>query len=237
MTESRSKAATPSFMRPQPSAAPSISPLPSFLTAVLLTTALLTTMAQSGRAQAGGPYERTFHQSKSTVEKLLKELQPAMSGRLPVLDGFVLPGDHPLNRYQRAYYQASVEVSATRTGESIVRASAKVTAWYADSTRSHSGYQLLTSNGRLESDLLDQLTDLLKSQPNAASSRERSGEPSGGNSSKGSTRSDPAPNPSTTSATQTGMGGKRSEESAISAPVPLFRRIRLPNLGGSFHPP
>ena len=26
-----------------------------------------------------------------------------MSGRLPVLEGFALPGDHPLNRYQRAY--------------------------------------------------------------------------------------------------------------------------------------
>lgn len=219
MMESRSEA-TPSFTRPPLSAPPSTSPLPSFLTAILLTTAFLTTMAQSGRAQAG-PYERTFHQSKSTVEKALKELQPAMSGRLPVLDGFVLPGDHPLNRYQRAYYQASVEVTATRTGESIVRASAKVTAWYADSNRSHSGYQLLTSNGRLESDLLDQLTDLLTSQPNAASSRERSGEPSEGNSSKASTKSDPAPNPSTTSTTQIGMGGKRSEESAISAPVPV----------------
>ena len=75
-----------------------------------------------------------------------------------------VPGDHPLNRYQRAYYQSAVQVSATASGGSVVRVSTKVTAWYADSTPSHSGYQLLTSNGRLESDLLDQLTDLLASR-------------------------------------------------------------------------
>ena len=86
-----------------------------------------------------------------------------MGGRLPVLEGFALPGDHPLNRYQRAYYQSAVQVSSTASGGSVVRVSTKVTAWYADSSPSRSGYQLLTSNGRLESDLLDQLTDLLAS--------------------------------------------------------------------------
>jgi hypothetical protein len=105
--------------------------------------------------------ERSYAQSKSTVEKALKELQPSMSGRLPVLDGFALAGNHPLNRYQRAYYQSSVQVSSTAAGGSVVRVNTKVTAWYTDSTPSGSGYQLLTSNGRLESDFLDQLTDLL----------------------------------------------------------------------------
>jgi hypothetical protein len=110
-----------------------------------------------------GAYERTYHQSKSAVEKALKELQPSMSGRLPVLEGFALPGDHPLNRYQRAYYQSAVQVSSTASGGALVRVTTKVTAWYADSTPSRSGYQLLTSNGRLESDLLDQLTEELAS--------------------------------------------------------------------------
>jgi hypothetical protein len=145
------------------------------LTTVLLTSLLLAATVQSGRAQVR-PYERTFHQPKSVVEKALKDLQPATSGRLPLLDGFALPGDHPLSRYQRAYYQSSVQVSATAAGESVVRVSTKVTAWYTDSTPSHSGYQLLISNGRLESDLLDQLTELLTSQPKVASSGERSGE-------------------------------------------------------------
>jgi len=130
---------------------------------------LMVGAGQSGSAQAV-PYERTYRQSKSAVEKALKELQPSTSGRLPVLEGFALPGDHPLNRYQRAYYQAAVQVSSTPSGGSLVRVNTKVTAWYADSIPSRSGYQLLTSNGRIESDLLDQLTDLLATRPSATSS-------------------------------------------------------------------
>jgi hypothetical protein len=37
----------------------------------------------------------------------------------------------------------------------------KVTAWYADPVASHSGYQLLTSNGRIEGDFLDRLSEQL----------------------------------------------------------------------------
>lgn len=111
------------------------------------------------------PYERTFHQSKAAVEKALKQLQPSMSGRLPVLDGFAVAGDHPLNRYQRAYYQSSVQVNSTPSGGTVVRVNTKVTAWYADSVPGRSGYKLLTSNGRLETDLLDQLAEQLISMP------------------------------------------------------------------------
>ena len=127
---------------------------------------LLVGAMQSGSAQAV-PYERTYRQSKNAVEKALKELQPSTSGRLPTLEGFALAGDHPLNRYQRAYYQSTVQVSSTASGGSVVRVNTKVTAWYADSIPSRSAYQLLTSNGRLESDLLDQLTDLLAISPSA----------------------------------------------------------------------
>src|SRR5580704_7855757 len=73
--------------------------------------------AHSARAEAG-PYERAYPQSKSAVEKALKELQSAMSGHLPALEGFALQGDHPLNRYQRAFYQSSVQVSANASGGS-----------------------------------------------------------------------------------------------------------------------
>jgi len=141
----------------------------AFLLVLLLGTA-------SGRAQTsaqGGPYERNYHQSKSAVEKALKELQPSMRGRLPALEGFALPGDHPLNQYQRAYYQSVVQVSSTATGGAVVRVNTKVTAWHTDSTPSRSGYQLLTSNGRLESDLLDQLTDLLAGSPGATGGNSR----------------------------------------------------------------
>jgi hypothetical protein len=106
-------------------------------------------------------YERSFPQSKATIEKTLKILQPNLAGHLPVLDGFAQPGEHPLDRYQRAYYQTTVQILPTPSGGSLVRVSAKVTAWYNDPAAGHSGYQLLTSNGRLEADLLDQLGEQL----------------------------------------------------------------------------
>src|ERR1700685_492072 len=109
--------------------------------------------ASGARAQGN---ERTVPQSKAAVEKALKGL-PGAAGRLPTLDGFATSGDHPLEKYQRGYYQAKFEVSAGPSGGSVVRVSVQVTAWYADPAAGKSGYQVLTSNGRLEGDLLDQL--------------------------------------------------------------------------------
>jgi hypothetical protein len=195
------------------------------LRAAFLLVVLLLAAAQSGSTQGSpqaGPYERTYRQSKSAMEKALKELQTSMSGRLPGLEGFALPGDHPWNRYQRAYYQSAVQVSSTASGGSVVRVNTKVTAWYTDSISSRSGYQLLTSNGRLESDLLDQLTDLLASSPGAASS--------GGSSSQ----SFPVIAPPAASAKRPEIAEKRiadkgTAEPAISAPMP-----RLPETGRTF---
>ena len=107
------------------------------------------------------PYERTFAQPKAEVEKALQALQSSTAGRLPVLDGFVVPGDRPLDRFQRGYYQCTVQVSSQPSGESRVRVSAKVTAWYADPMAAKSGYQVLPSNGRLEADFLDRLEESL----------------------------------------------------------------------------
>ena len=171
--------------------------------------------AQSSRAQASpqtAPYERTYTQSKSAVEKALKELQPSMRGRLPVLEGFALPGDHPLSQYRRAYYQSAVQVSSTASGGSVVRVNSKVTAWYTDSTPSRSGYQLLPSNGRIESDLLDQLSDLLG---NADATN--SGGSSSGSSRAGKRSATP----------EKGVAG--IAEPAISAPTP-----QLPETGRAF---
>jgi hypothetical protein len=114
-----------------------------------------------GSAASGQTAERSFPQSKATVEETLKNLKTSLSGRLPVLEGFALASEYPLNRYERGYYQSSIEVKSTPGGGSVVRVSTKVTAWYADPKGAKSGYQLLPSNGRLEADLLDQLEDAL----------------------------------------------------------------------------
>jgi hypothetical protein len=107
------------------------------------------------------PYERTFTQSKAVVEKAIKDLQSAASGRLPVLDGFTRPSDRPLDRFQRGFYQCAIQVSSTPSGGALVRVNAKITAWYADPDSSKSAYQVLPSNGRIETDLLDRLQDAL----------------------------------------------------------------------------
>jgi len=49
-----------------------------------------------------------------------------MSGRLPALEGFALPSKHPLDRYQRAYYQSAVQVDSTAPGRIGVRVNTKV---------------------------------------------------------------------------------------------------------------
>jgi hypothetical protein len=174
----------------------------------LLCLVVSTFFSNQGRAQSGG-YERTFPQSKATIEKMLKEMPFSLAGRLPVLDGFTVPGDHPLDRYQRGYFQSAVQVSATPSGGSVVHVSAKVTAWYSDAIASRSGYRLLNSNGRLEVDLLDQLA--------AELAKNGAGE---GNSE--ATAADARSIPTATIA------------AAPSSAVPAAPMPRLPDKGGTF---
>jgi hypothetical protein len=188
---------------------------PRALWRAVLAVAMLFVSLKSVRAQSG-ENERTFPQSKAAVEKVLKEIQPASSGRLPVLAGFATSGDHPLERYQRGYYESKFQVTAAPFGGSVVRVTVQVTAWYADPTNAHSGYQLLTSNGRLEADLLDQLADRLAVQASltgtnpAATAAEGTPSSSSGRASKTAVSKTPGPN-----------------EPSISAPVP-----RLPEVKG-----
>jgi hypothetical protein len=158
-----------------------------------------------GRAQSAG-YERTFPQPKAVVEKALQQMQPSMSGRLPALEGFAAAGDHPLSSYRRGFYQMTAQVTSTASGTTSVHLTTKVTAWFTDSVASHSGYQLLTSNGRLEADLLDQLSDQLSVGMLISPTK-------------------------TTNSPHSSTVGKNTatSEPAISAPMP-----RLPDAGGTF---
>jgi hypothetical protein len=118
---------------------------------------LIVIITETGRAQ-NVTYERSFPQSRAILEKRIKQLQ-ASAGRLPVLDGFTVPGDRLLSRFQRGYYQCVTQVISTPSGTSLVRVSATITAWYADPIAGKSGYQVLPSNGRLENDFLDRLQE------------------------------------------------------------------------------
>lgn len=111
------------------------------------------------------PYARTFPEAKEEVEGLLKEIQAYSGQKLPIVDGFVAVTDQPLNRYERAFYQFSIDLVPDGPHTTIVRLTAKITAWYADHDPSKSGYQVLPSNGRLELDLLDRLSDKFGGKP------------------------------------------------------------------------
>lgn len=124
-------------------------------------------MPQGAAAQAV-PYARTFPKSKDEVDKVLKELQAYAGQKLPIVDGFVASSERPLNRYERAFYQFSIDLLPASPDGTIVRLTAKITAWYADSDPAKSGYQVLPSNGRLELDLLDRLTEKFGEKPAAS---------------------------------------------------------------------
>jgi hypothetical protein len=114
------------------------------------------------------PYAREFHKSKEDVDKALKELGAYSGQKLPIVDGFVATGDRSLDHYERAFYQFSVDVLPESSGGTLVRLSAKITAWYADREPWKSGYQSLPSNGRLELDFLDRLSEKFGEKPVAS---------------------------------------------------------------------
>ena len=101
------------------------------------------------------------------MQKALREIQSYSGGKLPVLEGFADGGGRSLDKYQRGYYQYDVEIRSTSPTETLVRVDVKITAWYTGPSPANSGYRVLKSSGRLESDLLDALDDRLN--PNSAS--------------------------------------------------------------------
>jgi hypothetical protein len=116
------------------------------------------------RAQAI-PYARTFLRSKEDVEAALKGLQAYAGQKLPIVDGFVAMGEQPLDRYEHAFYQFSIDLVPNGRDSTVVKLSAKITAWYIDPDPSKAGYQVLPSNGRLELDLLDRLGEKFGTKP------------------------------------------------------------------------
>jgi len=120
------------------------------------------TVAANGQAI---PYARSYAKPKTEVEQALKELQAYTGQKIPILDGFVAAGSKPLDRYERGFYQLAIDLLPGDSGSTIVRLSAKITAWYADRDISKSGYEVLPSNGRLELDMLDRLQEKLTGKP------------------------------------------------------------------------
>jgi hypothetical protein len=113
--------------------------------------------------------EKIFSAPVSKIQAALKTLPGGTSGPLPILDGFIAPSARSLDGYQRPYYQCTVRITPAPSGGSQVRVTAKITAWNTDPA--HSGYEVLPSNGRLESDLLDHLQNRLAASSESSATR------------------------------------------------------------------
>jgi hypothetical protein len=113
------------------------------------------------------PVERTFTEPRADVERAVAAAKSNSSGKLPALEGFVGPIQRPAERYEKVYYQCIFQMIPSVTGETSVRVTAKITAWYDDPDKQKSGYEVLPSNGRLENDALDRVEQILAG-PDAA---------------------------------------------------------------------
>jgi hypothetical protein len=115
-------------------------------------------------AQAQSALERTYAAPQADVQSALRELRAFSGARLPALEGFVASGAVPLRSFEHPYYQFQIDLTSVSSGQTLVRVSAKITAWYSDKDPARSEYRTLPSNGRLETDLLDRLGEYLKSK-------------------------------------------------------------------------
>ena len=111
-------------------------------------------------------YQRTFPVSVNEAKAAVQAASATSKGRLPTLEGFVEQNEQPIERYEKGYFECTYQVSAASGGGSLIRATAKITAWYSDPVAARSGYRVLISNGRLETDTLDRIADSL--MPNSA---------------------------------------------------------------------
>jgi hypothetical protein len=116
----------------------------------------------SGLWAQNDPIERTFTEPRVEVEKAVTAAKTSSSGKLPALEGFVGQTQYPVERYERAYYQCLFQIIPALSGETSVRVTAKITAWYGDPDKQKSGYEILPSNGRLENDALDRVEEILE---------------------------------------------------------------------------
>src|SRR5579862_4470567 len=126
--------------------------------------------------------QRSFFTSSPEISGAIVKIGATTKGRLPTLDGFVHQPDQPIERYSKGYYECAFQMMPPVDGSITVRVVAKVSAWYTDPDPAQSGYRVLSSNGRLESDALDRLAEVLPA-----------------NASDGSPSRPPAPSPAATS--------------------------------------
>jgi hypothetical protein len=137
-----------------------------FAVSVCFAALLVLVAAKSTPAQAI-PVERSYAHPLDEVQRALQELDVDATSRLPFLDGFVSARANSLDRLENPRYVLRSDLVRVGPTVTIVRISAKITAWYQNADASHSEYRAIPSNGRLEADFLDRLSARLEPAVNA----------------------------------------------------------------------
>jgi hypothetical protein len=137
-----------------------------FCLAILCIATLVSTSSPAQDASL----QRTFPVPVAEAKAAAERIGASSKGRLPTLQGFVLEADQPIERYDKGYFECTFQILPAAGSGTIVRAASKITAWYTDPDGAHSGYRVLLSNGRLESDALDRMAETLTqaSRPKSA---------------------------------------------------------------------
>ena len=105
--------------------------------------------------------QKEFGASLPAVKAALQNLGAYTGSRLPSLDGFVnLEGIHS-GDFQRPYFEYKIDLEPSGTKGTVVKVRANVSAWYAGQNGEPAGYRNFESTGRLETDLLDRLSQYL----------------------------------------------------------------------------
>jgi hypothetical protein len=130
-----------------------------------LLTYLVLIAALAVSAQEGAqPQQREFPGASLAIKTALEQLGAYQGARLPTLEGFIKADSTAEQQYQRPYYEFKIELITVSPQKTQVRVKANVSAWYADPQGTNSGYKTLESNGHLETDLLDRLSDYLQNK-------------------------------------------------------------------------
>jgi hypothetical protein len=114
-------------------------------------------------------HQRTFPVSVSEANTAVQKISSSSKGRLPILEGFIQQAGQSIERYDKGYFECTFQVLPSGAG-TLVRVTAKVTAWFSDPDPAQSGYRALVSNGRLEDDALDRIADVLTQSSSAKTS-------------------------------------------------------------------
>lgn len=126
--------------------------------------------ATAAAAGPSAPPRRAYALAEDDLKKALQKLGAFDDAALPVLEGFTMLGPDRLVLYDRPHYQFRVAFEPAGSERTMVRIEAMITARYTDGAGARPEYRSVTSNGRLEADLLDRLDGYLRADTAALAS-------------------------------------------------------------------